>query len=138
MGNYSIHQKFIPIFLVLISFMLPALSQNNGCNSSYSRFGLGTLNDQSQGFNKNMGGVAQGMRAGNRLNMQNPASYSAIDSLTFLLDVGMNASMGRMKMGGNSMNVNNCSFDYANIGFRLARGLGFSAGFSTWKNAETV
>lgn len=129
MGNYSIHQKFIPIFLVLISFMLPALSQNNGCNSSYSRFGLGTLNDQSQGFNKNMGGVALGMRAGNRLNMQNPASYSAIDSLTFLLDVGMNASMGRIKMGGNSMNVNNCSFDYANIGFRLARGLGFSAGF---------
>ena len=29
-----------------------------------------------------------GFRDGNRINMQNPASYSAIDSLSFIFDVG--------------------------------------------------
>lgn len=129
MAHNKTFNRFIYALMAFVCLQMPILAQNNGCNSSYSRFGLGTLNDRSQGFNKNMGGVAIGMRAGNRLNMQNPASYSAIDSLTFLLDVGMNASMGTMKMGGTSMNVNNCSFDYANIGFRLAKNLGLSAGF---------
>ena len=63
-----------------------AWAQTNGCNSPYSRFGLGLLTDQPQGFNKSMGGVGLGVRVGNRVNTINPASYSAIDSLSFIMD----------------------------------------------------
>ena len=104
-------------------------AQTNGNNSSYSRFGIGTLNDATQNFSKGMGGIGLGIRAGNKLNMLNPASYSAIDSITFLMDVGMDVSMGQMKNNSTSLNVTNTSLDHANIGFRLARGLGFSVGF---------
>ena len=104
-------------------------AQTNGSNSSYSRFGLGTLNDQSQGFNKAMGGAGLGVRIGNRINMQNPASYSAIDSLSFIFDMGVNLSVGHLSQAGSSVNVRNCSLDFVNAGLRLTRGLGLSFGF---------
>mgnify|MGYP002794663012 CR=1 FL=1 len=75
--------------MLLTMATLYAPAQTNGSNSPYSRFGLGSLKDQSQGFNKAMSGVALGFRDGNRINMQNPASYSAIDSLSFIFDVGL-------------------------------------------------
>ncbi len=106
-----------------------ASAQTNGSNSSYSRFGLGTLADQSQGFNRGMGGVGIAIHQGNRVNMLNPASYASIDSLSFILDVGMSLSAGRMKSGGSSINVKNCSLDFVNAGLRLRRGLGLSFGF---------
>ena len=105
-----------------------AAAQGNGSNSSYSRFGLGTLNDQSVGFNKAMGGVGKAIRPTNRINPGNPASYSAVDSLTMLIDGGMTFSTGQYKQGGSTLKVNNCSFDYVTAGFRLRKGLGFSLG----------
>lgn len=107
----------------------PATAQTNGSNSPYSRFGLGLPSEQSQGFNRSMGGVAQGLRNGGRVNMQNPASYSAIDSLTFLFDVGMGLQRDRLSMGDNHQSVNNTSFDYVNAAFRVKPKLGMSVGF---------
>ena len=116
--------------ILLMALMTASASaQTNGSNSSYSRFGLGTLADQSQGFNRGMGGVGIALHQGNRVNMTNPASYASTDSLSFILDVGMSLSAGRMKDGGNSVNVKNCSLDFVNAGLRLRRGLGLSFGF---------
>ncbi|MBO4612686.1 MAG: hypothetical protein J5671_05895 [Bacteroidaceae bacterium] len=112
---------------LLTSVMLVA--QTNGSNSSYSRFGLGTSNNQSQGFNRAMGGVAQGMRDGGQVNFLNPASYAVIDSLTFLFDVGMGMQQGHMKSNGTSLNAFNASLEYVNAGFRMKKGLGMSIGF---------
>ena len=104
-------------------------AQSNGSNSSYSRFGLGTLNDQSQGFNKSMAGVGIGLRSGSRVNMANPASYATIDSISFIFDAGMNASLGTMHSQDMRVNVNNCNIDYVNAGLRLRKGMGISFGF---------
>ena len=105
------------------------MAQSNGSSSSYSCFGLGTLENQGQAYNKAMGGTGLGFRAGNRINILNPASYSAIDSTTLLLDAGMTAAIGQMKQNGNSINIYQCQRDYVNVGFRLYRNLGLSAGF---------
>ncbi len=120
---------------ILISSMLiavtalSAFAQTNGSNSSYSRFGLGTMNDQSQGFNRAMGGVSQGMASGQIVNMLNPASYAVIDSLTFIFDVGMGMQYGHFKQGANAVNARNTSLEYVNAGLHLAKGLGMSFGF---------
>lgn len=115
--------------LLLAAMALVQISaQNNGSNSSYSRFGLGTINDQSSSFNKGMGGVGKAIRISNRINTSNPASYSSIDSLTMIIDGGMSLSAGRFKSGDARIKANNCSFDYVNAGFRLRKGLGFSIG----------
>jgi hypothetical protein len=115
-------------------FTFHSFAQVSSTLSSYSRFGLGLLHDQSQGFNKSMGGVGLGVRIGNRINTINPASYSAIDSLSLIFDVGMNASFGQMKQGTASVNVRNASFDYVHVGMRLARKLGLAAGFMPYTN----
>ena len=118
------------VLLLLMTFMAAwANAQTNGSNSSYSRFGLGTLADQSQGYARGMGGVGIALHQGNRVNMLNPASYASIDSLSFILDVGMSLSAGRMKEGNNTLNIKNCSLDFVNAGLRLRRGLGLSFGF---------
>lgn len=104
-------------------------AQTNGSNSPYSRFGLGSLNDQSQGANRAMGGVGYGLRAGTRVNMLNPASYSAIESLAFLFDVGMSMQRGTLTSGNTNIHANNTTIDFVNAGFRVRKGLGMSLGF---------
>lgn len=115
--------------LLLLAFSINATAQSNGTNSSYSRYGLGLLQDQSQGFNRSMGGVAQGMAGGSIVNIQNPASYSQIDSLTFLMDAGLGMSFGRYSQGSNTLNVRNATLEYFTTAFRLRRGMGMSLGY---------
>lgn len=115
--------------LLASTFCLGMMAQSNGTVSSYSRFGLGIPENQAQGFNKAMAGTGLGYRAGNRINTLNPASYSAIDSTTLLLDAGMTGAFGNMKQNGNKVNVYLCRLDYVNVGLRLYRNLGLSAGF---------
>lgn len=123
------HIKRLFSLLTAALLTIAALAQSNGSNSSYSRFGLGTSNNQSVGFNRAMSGVAQGMRHGEHVNAQNPASYAAIDSLTFIFDAGMGIQRGHMKANGSSVNAFNASLEYVTAGFRLRKGLGMSVGF---------
>ncbi|MBP3712674.1 MAG: hypothetical protein J6I86_09450 [Bacteroidaceae bacterium] len=116
-----------PCSLLLAPCSLHA--QVAGTLSSYSRFGLGLPHDQSQGFNKSMGGVGLGFRIGNRVNVANPASYSAIDSLSLILDVGMSGSFGRMSQGAKSVGINNATFDYVHAGMHIAKNLGLALGY---------
>ncbi len=103
-------------------------AQTNGSNSPYSRYGFGLLSDRAVGFNKGMGGVAYGMRNGRELNPANPASYSSIDSLTFLFDIGMTFQNGNIDDGRARTNARNTSLDYVTAGFRLSPNLGMSLG----------
>ena len=119
------------VILILHSslFTLHSFAQTAGTISTYSRFGLGLLHDQSQGFNKSMGGVGLGIRIGNRINTTNPASYSAIDSLSLILDAGMSGSFGRMTQGTKSVGVNNATLDFVHVGMHIGKRLGLAAGY---------
>ncbi len=121
--------KYILLTLFALGMAGMATAQTNGSNSPYSRFGLGLLNERSLGFNRGMGGVGIGMKAGNRINAQNPASLGAIDSLTFLFDVGMSVQQVRMDGKAMSLKTNNTTLDYVQAAFRLRPGLGMSIGF---------
>ena len=130
------HRTFLkilfPTLMLLMSSM--ALAQTNGSNSPYSRDGYGLLADGAQGFNKGMAGLSYGMRNGGQINFKNPASYSAIDSLTFLFDVGATLQIAHFESGNTSKNANNTMIDHVMASFRLAPGLGMSIGlvpFST-------
>ena len=129
MKNELKHILALAFLLLAPCSLLPMQAQVTGTNSSYSRFGLGLLNDQSQGFNKSMGGVGIGVRIGNRINTTNPASYSAIDSLSLILDVGMTASFGKMTQGTQQVGVKNASLDYVHAGMHIAKKLGLAVGF---------
>lgn len=122
------HLKKNYILLALALLSIAAQAQTNGSNSPYSRYGFGLLGDGAGAFNKGMSGLAYGMRNGKELNMKNPASYSSIDSLTFLFDFGASFQNGNFESGGQKLNAKNTSVDYVTMGFRVAPKLGVALG----------
>ena len=106
----------------------------SGTNSPYSQYGLGVLSDQSQGFNRGMNGLAIGLRQSNQVNMLNPASYSCIDSLTMIFDVGLSGQVTNFKEGNRKINANNSDFEYAVAAFRLMPKMGLSFGLVPYSN----
>lgn len=111
----------------------PSMAQS-GTNSPYSQFGIGMLSDQSQGPNRGMGGVGISLRAGNRVNSLNPASYSAVDSLSMVFDAGISGQITNFKEGGRKLNANNACIEYAVAAFRVAPRLGASIGLLPLSN----
>ena len=88
-----------------------AIAQNN-TNSPYTRYGYGDLADQSFGNSKAMGGIAFGLRGGAQINPLNPATYTAIDSLTCIFEGGVSLQNMNISGGGVKLNAKNSSFDY--------------------------
>lgn len=120
-------------WLLAVGSWLGASAQS-GTNSPYSQYGLGILSDQSQGFNRGMNGLGIGLRSGNQVNYLNPASYSSIDSLTMLVDMGLSLQLTNFKEKGNKVNARNANFDYAVASFRLFPKFGLAAGVVPFTN----
>ena len=116
-----------------VAFSISGYAQS-GTNSPYSQYGLGILSNQSVGFNSGMNGVGMAYRKGDVVNPLNPASYSAIDSLTMAYDVGLSGQITSFEEGGTRLNAKNAGFDYAVGCFRLLPKVGAAFGlmpFST-------
>lgn len=129
------NNRFLLAVLSLTFVSITAMAQVGGTLSSYSRFGLGIPGDNSTSFNKSMGGAGLALPSqGNHLNIQNPASYSSIDSVSFIMDAGMSLSLGQMSQGNESIRLRCAQLDYVAIAFRMYRHLGFSAGFMPFTN----
>ena len=125
---------FKVLTLSLITLLtLPALAEN-GMNSPYTRFGFGQLTGMETGTSKGMGGTGIGVHNSNQINLLNPASYTAVDTLTFLLDVGMSLSNTNLSEGGVKMNARSSTFDYIAMQFRLMPHLGFTLGLMPFSN----
>lgn len=113
---------------ILSALFTTAIHAQNGINTPYSRYGFGIQSERAMGFNKGMGGVAQGFRNGQQINIANPASYSAVDSLTALFDMGISLQNGNYKMENLQQNIRNTSFDYFAFQFRAAKNVGMTLG----------
>jgi hypothetical protein len=104
--------KFFSIVFVL-AIPLCMYGQNSSSTSSpYSRFGFGTLNNSNFGRGDGMGGIGIGMRNSFQINPSNPASYTAIDSLTFLMQFGINAKFTDSKTNTTENKRTNVNFDH--------------------------
>lgn len=119
------------LLLTMVTGM--AIAQNN-TNSPYTRYGYGDLSDQSFGNSKAMGGIAFGLRDGAQINPLNPASYTAIDSLTFLFEGGVSLQNMNVSGGGVKLNAKNSSFDYLAMQFRLHPRIAMSVGLLPFSN----
>ncbi len=111
-----------------------AVSAQSGTNSPYSQYGLGHLSDQASGFNRGMNGLGIAFREHNQVNYINPASYSSMDSLTFIFDMGLSGQITNFREGTQSKNARNADFEYVVAGFRAFRHLGVSFGLVPYTN----
>ncbi|HJA85848.1 MAG TPA: hypothetical protein H9950_06610 [Candidatus Bacteroides avicola] len=127
--------KFRHTLLALLLTMLSgvAVAQNN-TNSPYTRYGYGQLADPGSANSKAMGGVAYALRDKSQVNFANPASYSSVDSLTFIFDGGISLQNTNFSNGTTKLNARNSSFDYVTMQFRAAKWAGISLGLLPYAN----
>jgi hypothetical protein len=107
--------------------MQTAFAQNN-TNSPYTRYGYGELVDVNSAEQRSMGGVALGTRNGLSINAANPASYSSVDSMSFMFDFGLTGLVSRFSDPSGSKNSYNSNLEYVNIQFPVNKWMGISAG----------
>ena len=105
---------------------VPALAQN--VSTPYSMYGYGILGDRATSMQRQMGGVGYAMNSGRQINVMNPASYAAIDSLTFLFDMGANLSFIWSQEGDAKEKSTGGGLDYLTMQFPISKYLGGSVG----------
>ncbi len=125
--------KTVFVALSTMALSVDAFAQS-GTNSPYSQYGLGVLSDQTSGFNRGMNGLGLAFREHNQVNHLNPASYSGVDSLTFIFDIGLSGQITNFKEGGQKLNANNADFEYAVAAFRACKNVGVSFGILPYTN----
>jgi len=121
------------VFIAVLMLALPVMGQS-GTNSPYSQYGLGRMADASQSASRGMNGVGVAFREHNQVNTLNPASYSSVDSLTFMFDIGMSLQRTHFKENGKSKNANNADFEYAVGAFRAWKNVGVAFGILPYTN----
>jgi len=121
------HSYRIVCALVAATICLASMAQNN-TSSPYSRYGLGEMRDPGFGRSQAMGGISYGLRDKNSINPANPASYSAIDSLTFLFDLGASGLVSSLTDNSGNKTSRNGNLDNLAMEFPLGKFIGASIG----------
>ena len=111
----------------MVCLHLSSVAQNS-TSSPYTRFGYGVIADRSFGAGRSMGGIGYGLRSPKQINPLNPASYSCMDSLTFLFDVGATMQYSLLEDKSNSHSNINGNLMYLSMQFPLTRTLAMSVG----------
>ena len=114
--------------LVFFAVATAILAQQVGSNSPYGRYGYGLLSNQSLGASEAMGGISYGLRRSQQVNPGNPASYSKLDSLTLIFDLGVSGHYASYSDGLNTQDFYNGNLDYIAMQFPVLNKVGASVG----------
>lgn len=110
-----------------------------GTYTPYSLYGIGDISKPGTAVNRAMGGIGTGLRDNSFINYMNPASITARDTLSFMLDFGgemknIYSSDGKSSSAYNTFNMHNFIFTapiyrksalilgvspYSNIGYKF-------------------
>lgn len=124
----NIHRKRFFLLAAFTTMVVVAFAQQVGSNSPYGRYGFGVLSNPSIGSSESMGGISYGLRRSQHVNPGNPASYSKLDSLTFVFDIGLSGQYTKFSDHTNSQDFYNGNLDYIAMQFPLFKKMGASIG----------
>lgn len=119
------------ITLLLFAGVGSAYAQTDGTYSGfspYSVFGVGQMHQTGTAWNRGMGGVGIAARSNRYVNILNPASVTARDSLSFMSDFGLGGRMSLFQ-DGDKKTVNTVfNIDDFVISFPMWHNTAFMAG----------
>lgn len=118
MYNRRIEARFLIITVLFFASVFAANAQTTdalGTYTPYSLFGIGDIEKQGTAFNRGMGGIGAGVRDNRFINYTNPASITERDTLSFMLDFGLNQKNfyntdGDSESAYNTANIQNFIF----------------------------
>ncbi len=123
-------KKLLTIILATVAAV--GTMAQNGTMTPYSRYAYGMIGDHATSSQRAMGGVGYAMNSGRQINVMNPASYAAIDTLTFLFDIGLDlTSLHSSEMQADGRVTDNQfggGLDYVTMQVPLGRYMGASVG----------
>jgi hypothetical protein len=124
------------LYILLILLLISGISAEGQklVNSPYSRFNLGSLEQNGSFRSSGMGGIGIALRDNNSIQFYNPASYSSFDTLSFIFDLGIDYSKNILSDGVISYTSDDMNFHHFIIGFPISKGLGISAGIIPYSN----
>ena len=82
-----------------------------------------------------MGGAVIGSRYNQQINFLNPASYTSIDSMSFLVEFGFTANLVNYKSDISKMSTNDVNFTYFAFNFPVTRWLASSFGLFPYSDS---
>jgi hypothetical protein len=121
------NKLIIVTFISLFFFAFTATGQKQ-IDSPYSRFNLGTLERLGSFRSLSMGGVGTAIRDNSSIFFTNPASYSSLDTNSFVFDFGLDYGRNFITGGISKFSSDDIDFHHLIMGFPLAKGWGLALG----------
>ena len=110
------------IFLLQLCLLFPVFLQGQiRIASPYSRYGVGDINNNNNAWSSSMGDISIGMRSSGHILVGNPASLTAIDSMSFVFEGGVLMNSVQLKSNLQQENRNYASVGYLLFGFPVTR-----------------
>ncbi len=125
------------LFMALLAMVsTPSVAQNlntsNLSSSSYNRYGYGRLGSLGNSVTRSMGDVGIAIRSNQYTTLANPASLTAIDTLTMIFSVGLDAQYGMYSENNSSSNKWDAGFSYMSFQMPLWRNFAMSLSFTPY------
>jgi len=117
----------IIFLLIFISFSV-SLSGQKEIDSPLARFNLGILEPAGSFRTIAMGGIGTAIRDNSTICYANPASFSSIDTISFVFDFGMDYGLNIISDGTSHHNSDDMNFNHLMIAFPISKGFGVAAG----------
>lgn len=114
--------------LFLSAIIVCGLSAAAQETSPYSMIGYGVLNDHTSAAQRAMGGAGYAVAQRGKINAKNPASFAAIDSMTFLFDMGVDAGAALASEKNLHVTKPQGGLDYITLQVPIGKWMGASVG----------
>jgi len=120
--------KLIILFSILLLSISFASNGQKLVNTPYARFNLGAIEPAGSFKSLGMGGIGMALRDNSSMFINNPASYSSIDTNSFVFDFGIDFSINVLSDGNTNYTSDDINFDHLIMGFPITKGWGVVTG----------
>ena len=103
-------------------------------SSPYTRYGIGLLENSSFGRSQGLGGAGIALRSKLYINSLNPASFSSIDTLSEVFQLGFNGQIAQFKDGSSRQNNTDFNFTNLSMAFSISKNIGGAIGVNPLSN----
>lgn len=126
--------KYLPAILLFFVLVPVCSTAQNNTSSVYSKFGIGDLATVGYGKGLALGGSGFAWRDANFLNAKNPASLTAIDTLSFLFETGVHGKYTYSSSFEHNQDYWDANLSHLMFGHRITPRLSGSFGLMPYSN----
>ena len=130
------HKNIRVSLVCLMALLTTGVYGQMNVHTPFARYGIGYLEQQGTFRTRAMGGISSGIRDNMTLNYLTPASYSSIDTISYLFDFGLSYGVVGLKGDGMSFTSQDVNFTHLMMGFPIMKGWGVTAAILPFSNGS--